>query len=101
MSALIINSLKRCSKRQSFHGNSTRSNVTKIYIKIHRLNLDETQSLLAAEDAPCAAVPRRPLQVDPPPSCIAPTAAPGEMLLLGGRGDCCFQGCKEKKNQLF
>lgn len=76
MSALIINSLKR-SKRQCFHRNSVQSHVTKVYIKIHRLNLDKMQSplLLTAGRSPSAAVLRHPLQRDLPPNCIAWSAA--------------------------
>lgn len=76
MSALIINSLKR-SKRQRFHRNGVQSHVTKVYIKIHRLNLDKMQSplLLTAGRSPSAAVLRHPLQRDLPPNCIAWSAA--------------------------
>lgn len=90
MSALIINSLKRCSERQRFHGNSTQSHVTKVYIRIHRLNLDEMQSppLLTAGRSPSAAVLRHPLQRDLPPNCIAWSAAAGRDVAaakVGGR----------------
>lgn len=47
-----------CSKRQCFHRNSTQSHVKKIYIKIHRLNLDKMQSLwllTARSPLPCCA----------------------------------------------
>lgn len=90
MSALIINSLKRCSERQRFHGNGTQSHVTKVYIRIHRLNLDKMQSppLLTAGRSPSAAVLRHPLQRDLPPNCIAWSAAAGRdvaAVKVGGR----------------